>query len=210
MRSTPVIAATCAFVMSLIPYALARTSRGSASQAQAETVSDPAKILVERLDLERYKATIKGLTQFGDRRQGTDRNRAAIDWIEAQLKSYGCTNTERLTYNFQPPPDLRNTVANTAAGPGTPHAGRGRLPSGGGRPRGLRVRTGVNTDPMKQPDAKLRALNTQPSHAGLAGGGLLHQGRDHASRRDVHRRRAHGRTSAGAKPPTTTDRARRW
>ena len=28
-------------------------------------------------------------TQFGDRRQGTDRNRAAIDWIEAQLKSYG-------------------------------------------------------------------------------------------------------------------------
>ncbi|MGC2530897.1 MAG: hypothetical protein WA639_24385, partial [Candidatus Acidiferrum sp.] len=27
--------------------------------------------LVGRLDLERYKATIKGLTEFGDRRQGT-------------------------------------------------------------------------------------------------------------------------------------------
>jgi len=33
------------------------------------------------------KATIKGLTQFGDRLHGTDRNRAAIDWIEAELKA---------------------------------------------------------------------------------------------------------------------------
>src|SRR4051812_26973145 len=62
---------------------------------------DPTiKTLVDRLDLEAYKATIKGLTQFGDRRQGTDRNRAALDWIEAQLKSYGCVNTERLTYTY--------------------------------------------------------------------------------------------------------------
>ncbi len=65
--------------------------------------SDPVKLLVDRLDLERYKATIKGLTQFGDRRQGTDRNRNAVDWIEAQLKSYGCTNTERIKYDYQPP-----------------------------------------------------------------------------------------------------------
>jgi hypothetical protein len=47
------------------------------------------KTLVGRLDLEQYKATIKGLTQFGDRQHGTDRNRAAVDWIEAQLKSSG-------------------------------------------------------------------------------------------------------------------------
>jgi len=58
--------------------------------------ADPVRTLVQRLDLEKYKATIKGLTAFGDRRQGTARNRAAIDWIEAQLKSYGCANTERL------------------------------------------------------------------------------------------------------------------
>src|SRR5919107_4449035 len=65
---------------------------------------DPiVKGLVDRLDLEKYKATIKGLTQFGDRRQGTDRNRAALDWIEAQLKSGGCTKTERLTYEYNPP-----------------------------------------------------------------------------------------------------------
>ena len=50
---------------------------------------DVVRTLVGRLDLEKYKAIIKGLTQFGDRRQGTDRNRAATDWIEAQLKAYG-------------------------------------------------------------------------------------------------------------------------
>ena len=66
-------------------------------------VVDPVRTLVGRLDLEKYKATIKGLTQFGDRRQGTDRNRAAVDWIEAQLKSYGCP-TERSKYVYNPPP----------------------------------------------------------------------------------------------------------
>ena len=68
--------------------------------------NDPVAELVARLDLERYRATVKGLTRFGDRRQGTDRNRAAIDWIEAQLRSYGCTNTERgkYVYDLAPPP----------------------------------------------------------------------------------------------------------
>ena len=54
--------------------------------------ADPIGALVGRLDLERYKATIKGLAQFGDRRQGTDRNRAAVEWIARELKSYGCTH----------------------------------------------------------------------------------------------------------------------
>src|SRR5207302_10204401 len=56
-------------------------------QAQTIVVPDSANAavasLVARLDLARYKATVKGLTQFGDRRQGTDRNRRAVDWIEA-------------------------------------------------------------------------------------------------------------------------------
>src|SRR6202050_4577024 len=64
--------------------------------------TDPVKVLVGRLDLQRYKATIKGLTRFGDRRQGTDRNRAAVDWIEAQLKSYGCSNISRIKYQYSP------------------------------------------------------------------------------------------------------------
>jgi hypothetical protein len=60
------------------------------SLALAQT-GDPISALVGRLDLERYKATIKGLAQFGDRRQGTDRNRAAVEWIARELASRGCT-----------------------------------------------------------------------------------------------------------------------
>ena len=82
------------------------------------------KTLVERLDLEKYKATIKGLTQFGDRRQGTDRNRAAVDWIEAQLKSYGCP-TERIKYVYDPPPP-RPAAAAAAATPVSRSAAAGR------------------------------------------------------------------------------------
>src|SRR6187399_2438360 len=89
-----------------------------APPAFAQSEPDPVRLLVERLDLEKYKATIKGLTQFGDRRQGTARNRAAIDWIEAQLKSYGCTNTERLKYQFgEEPPHRVAQPALNATGP---------------------------------------------------------------------------------------------
>lgn len=141
-------------------------ARGFAPQAATSVAgqngaSEKVQALVGRLELERYKATIKGLTQFGDRRQGTDRNRSAIDWIEAQLKSYGCTNTERLKYTYQPPPPPEPN----APRPG----GLGTLPRptpGGGRARGNRGPTGVNTDPNKQPDLKLRQLDSQESTPG--------------------------------------------
>src|SRR5438874_11349659 len=97
--------------------------------------ADPIARLVARLDLEQYKATIKGLTQFGDRRQGTDRNRAAVNWIEAQLRSYGCADVARLTYDYQPPPPRPRTEG---AGPARDPS----RPSGGGRHRGVRDRTG--------------------------------------------------------------------
>src|ERR1051325_4404756 len=42
--------------------------------AQDSMAADPVAQLVSRLDLERYKATSKGLTNLGDRRQGTDPN----------------------------------------------------------------------------------------------------------------------------------------
>jgi hypothetical protein len=139
-------------------------AQSSQSPPAADPGSDPVRALVGRLDLEKYKATIKGLTEFGDRRQGTDRNRAAIDWIEAQLKSYGCTNTERLKYVYDPPPK----PAGGGGGGGGQTAKPGEPPTaaGGGRPRGIRARTGVNTDPMAQPDAKLRELNSQPTAPG--------------------------------------------
>jgi hypothetical protein len=75
----------------------------SAQDTARTTAADPIAQLVARLDLEQYKATIKGLTQFGDRRQGTDRNRAAVNWIEAQLRGYGCSDIRRLKYDYQPP-----------------------------------------------------------------------------------------------------------
>jgi hypothetical protein len=125
--------------------------------------TDPVATLVGRLELERYKATIKGLTQFGDRRQGTKRNRDAVDWIEAQLKSYGCTNTERITYTYTPPPPR---AVDSAARARAAAAGRGAQAQGGGRIRGVRTRTGVNTDSLKQPDARIRALDAEPTTPG--------------------------------------------
>ena len=128
--------------------------------------ADPVAVLVSRLDLERYTATIKGLTQFGDRRQGTKRNRDAVDWIEAQLKSNGCTNVERLTYQFAPPaPTPRPAGASAGSGAATRPAGP-PVSAGGGRARGIRTRTGVNNDSLRQPDARLRALNAEPSTPG--------------------------------------------
>jgi len=145
-----------------------REPRATAPDAQDEAIGR----LLARLDLEKYKATIKGLTQFGDRRQGTERNRKAVDWIEAQLRSYGCP-TERIRYIYDPPP--RRAAAAPAAGarPGerTPFepiiaSGEVRLGPGGSRYRGVQRKTGVNTDPSAQPEATLRALNAEPATNG--------------------------------------------
>ncbi|MDN3921261.1 M28 family metallopeptidase [Roseateles violae] len=132
-----------------------------AQQAPSGAEPDPVAALVGQLELEKYKATIKGLTQFGDRRQGTERNRRALDWIEAQLKSYGCTNTERLQYQFTEPAK-RNPPA-----PQPPRAG-GPAGQGGSTLFGKRAPTGVNTDPMAQPDERLRALNAEPTPPGTS------------------------------------------
>jgi hypothetical protein len=130
---------------------------------RADSVPDPIAQMVGRLDLEHYKATVKGLAQFGDRRQGTARNRAAVDWIEAQLKSYGCTNTARITYDFRtPPPRPRPAAGATGA-----RRVRPAYPAeGGSHVRGTRARTGVNNDSLAQPDAKIRALDTEQTTDG--------------------------------------------
>src|SRR6266480_3894581 len=152
MRLSLFICAVCGLIAALCPPAF----------GQGIPADDPVRVLVERLDLERYKATLKGLTEFGDRRQGTDRNRAAVDWIERQLKSFGC-NTGRIKYEYNAPqPQWRpqSRVPIPVAG------GEIRAGSGGSRIRGIAVPTGVNDDPEAQPDAKLRELNSQPSAPG--------------------------------------------
>jgi hypothetical protein len=129
--------------------------------ASPAAASDPIAAMVSQLDLEKYKATIKGLTQFGDRRQGTERNRKALDWIEAQLKSYGCTNIERLRYEFTPPaPRPKGAPAPVRAA----ESGGGRggpAGQGGSTLFGDRIPTGVNNDPLLQADTKIRALDAE-------------------------------------------------
>ena len=66
-----------------------------AAGALSAQTSNPIRTVVARLDFVRYKADIKGLAQFGDRMQGTLRNRDAIDWLEKQLRSFGYANVER-------------------------------------------------------------------------------------------------------------------
>jgi hypothetical protein len=162
------LAATCSILALACAHSASKsppvTPAGAAAVAAPGPDSSNAGIqtMVSWLELEKYKATVKGLTQFGDRRQGTDRNRAAVDWIEAQLKSYGCTPTERITYDFQPPPPRPPR-------PPMDSAARARAEMfnvGGARSRGVRTHTGVNTDSTRQPDARLRALDTPQSVAG--------------------------------------------
>ena len=162
-----------------LPVALlAATAAVSSLPAQEpEETADPVAELVARLTLDNYKATLKGLTQFGDRRQGTQRNRDAVDWIESTLQDFGCTATERVFYTFPPP---RTTPRRPPArGPVRPRArpqqrqdddlvtatggrvGRRGSGPGGSVIFGHRGRTGVNRDLMAQPDERIRELNRE-------------------------------------------------
>ncbi|MET0319694.1 MAG: M28 family peptidase [Duganella sp.] len=165
MKSVVALSIALAFAA---PLAQAQTQAPVQSPAEAPVqaqAADPIATLVGQLELEKYKATIKSLTQFGDRRQGTQRNRDALDWIAAQLASYGCA-PERLQYQY------------TEAAPGTPRAKRapGIASGGAGGPAGQggstlfgnRIKTGVNTDPLLQPDEKLRALNAEQTPVGTS------------------------------------------
>jgi hypothetical protein len=124
--------------------------------AQQEPGPNPdIQTLVGRLELQRYKSTIESLSRFGDRRQGTRRNREAVDWIELQLKSYGCADVARLAYAYTTPrtasgDSLRQTAAAfKGSGPGGATVfGRGRRPA-------------VNRDLTKQPDQKIREVNRE-------------------------------------------------
>ena len=124
------------------------------------------KELVSRLDLESYKSVIKGLTQFGDRRQGTSRNQKAVDWIEQQLQTVGCSNTKRLAYTYdpEPRPPRRRQSASEPTDLTTPtggNVGRNGSGPGGSSIFGYRSQTGVNRDLMAQPDERIRELNRE-------------------------------------------------
>ena len=157
-----------------LAVAIATLSPAFAQPPAAPSANDPIRPLVGRLDLEKYKATVKGLTAFGDRRQGTTRNSKAVDWIEAQLKSYGCP-TERVRYEYNPEPPSGNTGGGAGRGgqggaqkppDATIASGEVRSGPGGSRYRGITRRTGVANDPTAQPDEKLRELNREATKPG--------------------------------------------
>ena len=146
---------------------VAAVAMGVSSTCAQDDDDDPIRELVSRLDLESYKAVIKGLAQFGDRRQGTERNRRAVDWIEEQLQAAGCTNIERIHYVFDPeprPPRQRRSQSDEIVDLTTSTGGKvGRNGSGPGGSSiyGYRAQTGVNRDLMAQPDERIRELNRE-------------------------------------------------
>jgi len=112
------------------PPTLRRNTRnilGGVPMSAADSVHNR---VVARLDFDSYKELVRGLTQFGDREQGTARNAAAIDWIEAQLRGWGY-ETERVHYMYtpraggggaepQPEPEPREEVFATKVGRSRP------------------------------------------------------------------------------------------
>jgi hypothetical protein len=162
------LAIWCLIAIVAPPCARAQDSGTAPIQFQSRADTEVVRQLVSRLDLEHYKTTVKGLTQFGDRRQGTDRNRAAVDWIEAQLKSYGCTNTERVTYEYSRrqivPFDSTRPPARPAGVP-MPYV-PGTLDRLGNVLKGNRTTTSVNMNPELQPDTALRRIDAQPDTPG--------------------------------------------
>ena len=150
---------TCILTSSILlgGFALAQFSGAMTVTVSGVAEKDVVQSMVNQLSLEKYKATIKGLTKFGDRRQGTQRNRDALDWIEAELKSYGYTNTERHQYEF--PAKRILPRGRQVLQPG--------YAVGGGRQRGWKAPTGVTRNPKAQKDARLRKLNTPPAKPGL-------------------------------------------
>lgn len=83
------------------PPVLRRNLRGVLGGVEMSAADSMHQAIVRRLDFDSYKDILYGLTQFGDREQGTPRNAAAIDWIEDQLQGWGY-ETERVHYMYTP------------------------------------------------------------------------------------------------------------
>ena len=172
--SSPPVAVPVLWLLATVLAGGGGVASVEAQQPDAREEGDPARELVSRLTLDEYKTTLEGLTQFGDRRQGTQRNRDAVDWIETTLQDFGCTTTERVHYVFPPPGTApRRAPARTGPRPPPPplnedtttptggRVGRRGPSSGGSMIFGYRGRTGVNRDLMAQPDERIRELNRE-------------------------------------------------
>ena len=142
-RHTIAVAALAALVW---PVAVDAQGRGRPSPAASRNLDlggilgdvpmtaadDAIKEVVELLDFESYKSIIRGLTDFGDREQGTPRNAAAVDWIDERLRSWGY-ETARIHYQYFAEP--REEVYATLVGrtmPGEMYILGAHMDGGGG------------------------------------------------------------------------------
>ena len=103
-----------------------RSVQGVLGGVEMTAADSAVKMIVDRLDFDSYKEILRGLTAFGDREQGTERNSQAIDWIEAQLQGWGY-ETGRIRYEYIPrrapegtPPEPREEVYATLIGSTVP------------------------------------------------------------------------------------------
>ena len=218
MRSNSILLTTC-LLCGLAATAAGQDDPQPPLPAPATPVFDPVKVMVERLDLEKYKATIKGLTAFGDRRQGTERNRKAVDWIEAQLKSYGCTNTERIVYTYPSPEASDPASAGRGRGAGQrPAAGAVAAPTRRTLDRGAAVRAAAPSSARAPaPGSTTRMPRGRRLSIPACARSMRSRRRRASGRKSTARRSApRGPTrctssaptwtaSAGARRPTTTD-----
>ena len=150
---------------------MAAVSLDAQQPAAPAPANDPIRTLVSRLDLEKYKATIKGLTAFGDRRQGTERNARPSTGSKRSSRATAVRpSASKYEYNPAPPSRRRRRGGGQGGGQKPPNpiiaSGEVRSGPGGSRYRGITRRTGVNNDPNAQPDEKLRELNREPTTPG--------------------------------------------
>jgi len=113
---------------------------GSVPFTEQDSIVD---LIVQRLDFDSYKELLRGLTEFGDRMQGSGRDEAANAWIEAKFREWGYT-PERLNYEYTPgsrqgevpsPPEPRSQVYATKIGstrPGEMYIISGHMDGRGG------------------------------------------------------------------------------
>ena len=214
MRSTVLAVMTCG-VMAIVlttmePAARAQAQQGAPAATPAPADDDPVKTLVGRLDLEKYKATIKG----------SDAVRRSPSGHRSQPRG------DRLDRGTAQELRVHEHRAHQVR---VPAAGRARRDRGRGGTGGA-ARAGRGEDVVKAPrrrrTARRRARTRRPGrqhdlresrphrrqqrperptgpqapraefaaeHARSARGGLLHQDRHDPARRNVHRRRPHGR-----------------
>jgi len=112
-----------------------------------------------------------------------------VNWIEAQLNATVAPIFPASNISFSQRYSAPERTAH--------RTGRRCGLGGGGRYRGARGHTGVNVDPMLQPDEKLRALNSQPTEPGERE--EVYCTKIGATHPDeiVHRRRPYGRPRLG-------------